>query len=626
MTGEITYQFRGFTLDPARRLLTDSSGEPVALTPKVFDLLLFLIQNADRTLTKDQIMAAVWPDTVVEESNLSQNISILRRALGDVRGENSYIATIPGTGYKFVAPVGMHDTPDEADLDTFENEASNDRKEIVPGSRGPLIFAVVGVVLAAIVAGSSYVYFSRRSASGSSPKTLAVLPFKPLVPESADIVLQMGMTDTLISRLSATRGIVLRPLSSVRKFADSDADPQIAGRELGADVVLDGSIQRWGENVRVNARLIKVDTGEALWSDTFDNRYTDIFAVQDAISARVANALRLTLADQAKGGRSHSTTNIDAYRLYLQGRMFQLRATPPDIYRAIGYYQQAIELDPSYARAYASTADAYRMLPITSDVAAAEAFPNCKAAAMKALELDPDLSEAHSALGYVASWYEWDWPRAESEMRRAIELDPNSEDAHRGLSLLLTVVGRHDEAIREMQAARALDPLSLPTNALEAQALFYAGRDDEAVERLNKTFEINPNFWIAHVMLARIYIRQGRLTDALAEADHARAGSQGNSEARSLAGYVYAKLGQTDEALRSIDDLRVAYASSGFTPAYNIALVYNALGRQNDALDWLEKAVEQHDVRLILLKVEGKWDNLRSEPRFETIMRRLNFN
>ncbi|HYJ91325.1 MAG TPA: tetratricopeptide repeat protein, partial [Pyrinomonadaceae bacterium] len=571
------------------------------------------VTNRGRLLTKDEIMSAVWPDTIVEESNLTQNISILRRALGDVRGDNAFIVTVPGRGYKFVPDVRSPtvEAP-EGDEPVVETEQAHSHIRPI----APLI-AGVGVLIVTVAAW--YLISSNRTTAGQPPKTLAILPFKPLVPENSDEVLEMGMTDTLIARMSSSPGLVLRPLSSVRRFAQGDTDPQEAGRELGADAVLEGNIQRWGEKIRVNVRLINVSNGESLWSSTFDNEYTDIFSVQDAISGRVAEALRSRLTETKTSG---ATQNIEAYRFYLQGRLYQFKSTPQAIRQAISFYQKAIELDPNYALAYAGMSDAYRMLPITSDVPPNEAFPQSKAAALKALELDDQLSEAHLALGYVDSWYEWDWRTAEGELRKAVGLSPSSSDAHRGLSLLLTATGRHDEAVAEMQLARELDPVSLPTNALEAQALHYAGRETEAIQRLDKTFEIDPNFWIARLMLARIYIQQGRFPEALSELDRARTASGGNSEAISLTGYVLARLGRRDEARRSLDELR-AMAGDTYSPSYNIAIVYSGLDDHAAALRWLEDAVERHDVRLVLLKVEPKWDPYRNEPRFINILRKI---
>jgi serine/threonine-protein kinase len=604
-------RFNGFRIDISRRLVVDRDEVPVQLTPKVFDLLLVLAENCGKLLTKDELMAAVWPDTIVEESNLTQNISILRRALGDVKGDNAFIVTVPGRGYKFVAQV----TTDEVSGDV----GSTDQHVPVHSPDRRLIFA--GLVLGVLLAGLIATYLLTGSKTNvEAPRVLAILPFRPLVSDNSDEVLEMGMTDTLIARMSSDQGLILRPLSSVRPFARPDTDPQAAGRQLGADTVLEGNVQRWGDKIRVNVRLIKVETGEPLWSGTFDDQYTDIFAVEDAIAGKVADALKLRLASVSAG----QTQNVEAYRLYLQGRLFQFRSTPQELRQAISFYEKATELDPAYALAYAGIADSYRMLPITSDVPADEAFPKSKEAALKALGLDDRSSQSHVALGYIYSWYEWNWPAAESEMRKAIGLDANNSDAHRGLSILLTVTGRHDEAVSEMRTARMLDPLSLPTNALEAQTLHYAGRDSEAIDRLNKTFEIEPNFWIARLMLARMYIGQGRWNEALAELEKARTASQGNTEVLSLEAYSLAHSGRADEARKKIEELK-RKSDTNYVPSYNIAMAYNGLGDREQAIRWLEDAADRHDVRMILLKVEHKWDDYRTDPQFISIMQRLGF-
>ncbi len=605
-----SFDFNGFRVDVGRRIVSDTEGNSVPLTPKVFDLLLYLVQNQGNLLTKDELMAAVWPDTIVEESNLAQNVSILRRAIGDVRGDKAIIVTIPGRGYKFVAEVTAGEEPENDEIPS----------EPTPAARSMPAVVVAGIVVLIIAAATGVYYFwPGGSAPNEAPKTLAILPFRPLVNGDSDEALEMGMTDTLIARMSSSSGLILRPLSSVRPFARADVDPQAAGRALGADTVLEGNIQRSGDKIRINVRLINVGNGEPLWSGTFDDKYTDIFAVQDAISGKVSEALRLRLVAQ---GDTLQTQNVEAYRLYLQGRLFQYKTTPHDIRQAIAFYEKAIELDPTYSLAYAGVADSYRMLPITSDVASAEAFPRSKEAALRAIELDSRSSQSRVALGYIYSWYEWNWKGAETELRQAIELDPNNADAHRGLSLLLTVTGRHDEAINEMRTARRLDPLSLPTNALEAQALHYAGRDEEAIERINKTFEIDRNFWIARLILARIYIGQERWKDALDELKSAQQASGGNTETISLAGFALARSGQREEALKLIAELRKR-SDESYSPSYNIAIVYHALGDEDQALSWLEDATRRHDVRLILLKVDRKWDGLRSDPRFGSIIRRI---
>jgi tetratricopeptide (TPR) repeat protein len=372
-------------------------------------------------------------------------------------------------------------------------------------------------------------------------------------------------------------------------------------------------------------RLIKTADGSSLWSDTFDEKFTDIFVVQDAISKKVAEALKLRLSGDAQTQpEKRSTQNVEAYRFYLQGRYHALKATPPEIRQGIEFYQKAIAADPNYALALAGMAQAYAALPITSDVPPNEAFPQAKAAAQKALEIDANLAEAHIILGVVEFWFDWDWTKAEAELKKAIEINPNNSDAHRFYAVLLTVLGRPDEALAEMETARQLDPLSLITNALKGQSFFYAGRDAEAIDQSNKTLEIEPNFWIAHIMLARVYIRQNRFDEAFAEAKKAGEFSGGNSEAVSLAAYALAKAERRDEALATLEELK-SRSNERYVPSYNFAMIYNGFGMREEALNQLEKAFTERDARMILLKVEPKWNNLRSEPRFIALIKQMNF-
>ena len=619
------YEFDDFRVDAGSRLLT-KTGEQISLTPKVFDTLLYLVENSGKIIEKEELMSAIWTDTIVEENNLSQNISILRRILGEKRGEHRFIATIPGHGFKFVATVrqvpneladGLKAEEIYPQIDTDEHGFKTEDQRPKTKNQKPKTLAAALILLISL--GAAGIYFWRNSNKSNviAIKSIAVLPFKPLVAENRDEVLEIGMADTLIAKLGNDREIVVRPLSSVRKFGNLEQDAQIAGRELGVDAILDGNIQHWGDKIRVNVRLIGTADGGSIWTGTFDEKMTDIFVVQDAISNKVAAALALQL-----GGKKRGTENVEAYRFYLQGRYHALKLTPPEIRQGIAFYQQAIAADPTYALAYAGMAQAFAALPITSDVNPNEAFPQAKAAAEKALEIDADLAEARIVLGTVEFWFDRNWKDAETELKKAIALNPNNADAHRFYAVLLTSLGRGEESIGEIEIARKLDPLSLVINALKAQSFFYAERDAEAVEQANKTLEIEPNFWIAHIMLARISIRQNKFDEAINEAKKAEQFSGGNSEAVSLKAYVLAKSGKRDESLKMLEELK---SNGRYVPSYNLAMIYNGLDNREEALNNLEKAFAEKDARLILLKVEPKWNNLRNDPRFIELMRQMNF-
>ena len=621
--------FDEFSVLADARRLQGANGEQIALTPKVFDTLLYLVENPNRLIEKDELMEAVWPDTVVEENNLNKNISVLRRVLGEKQGENRYIATIPGRGYKFVSAVRIQDMVDLPVDASPEFEAPANYE---PGTApAPLQFAkqtgrwrnaTMAVASLAVVILLSAAYFWTRTSPESPPRTIAVLPFKPMAAANRDEILEMGMADTLIARLSDNSPLVVRSLASVRRFGDLDQDPILAGRDLGVESVLDGSLQRVGDQIRVNVRLIRTSDGASLMSETFDEKFTDIFSVQDRIARQVASALKTRLGRAS--AKRNTTASVEAYRLYLQGRYHALKSTPAEIRQGIEFYRRAIEADPDYALAFAGMAQAYAALPITSDVPPSEAFPQSKAAAVRALEIDPDLAEARIILGTIEFWYEWRWAEAETELERAIAIDPNNPDAHRFYAVLLTVTGRGDESLVQMERARELDPLSLIVNALKSQAYFFAGRDVEAIDQARKTLEIEPNFWIAHLMLSRVYIRQNKLDEAAASARRAEQFSGGNSEAISLVAYALAKSGRRDEAVSELEKLK-SRAAERYVPAYNLAMIHNGLGQPDQAIQLLEEALKTRDARMILLKVDPKWDELRSDPRFIDLMRRTNF-
>ena len=634
------YEFDGYSVLTGSRRFLRADGELIPLTPKVFETLLYLVENHGRIIEKDELMEALWSDTIVEENNINKNISVLRRILGEKQGENRYIATVPGRGYKFVSPVTVSEFPVLHRPDSpVERDGPGDHSAIPKGpNEGPLESAssstqptattgpnrklIATAVLGLLVCALSIAYFWRKPAPDDPlARTVAVLPFKPLAAGDRDEILEMGMADTLIAQLSNNPDMVVRPLASVRRFGGLEQDPMIAGRELGVDSVLDGSLQRIGDSIRVNVRLIRTNDGASLLSETFDEKFTDIFSLQDRIARKVSGALKARLGIPAQ---KHSTENVEAYRLYLQGRYHALKSTPPEIRQGIDYYRRAIDADPNYALAFAGVAQAYAALPITSDVPPTEAFPQAKAAALRALEIDPELAEARIILGVIEFWYEWRWAEAETELKRAIETDPNNPDAHRFYGVLLTVTGRGDESVSELEIARELDPLSLIVNALKSQAFFFNNRDAEALDQADKTLEIEPNFWIAHLMRSRILIRQGKLVEAVEAAKRAETFSGGNSEAVSLSAYALAKSGRRDEAVAILEILK-SKAAVGYVPAYNLATIYNGLGRREEALQQLEAAVQSRDGRMILLKVDPKWDDIRSDPRFADVLRRSHF-
>jgi serine/threonine-protein kinase len=623
------YEFGDFRICAAKRLLLKRDGEQVPLTPKVFETLLYLVEHNGKIIDKEDLISAIWADTIVEENNLSQNISILRRVLGEKRGEHRFIATVPGRGFRFVAEVReiaeyeMRNAELKAANQTTSEETKQQISEKPPRIPGVWIAATVAIV--AVVLGiAAFNAWRTKTASASPIKTVAVLPFKPLVAENRDEALEMGMADTLISRLGNNREIVVRPFSSVRKYGNLEQDALTAGRALEVDSVLDGTIQRWGDKIRVNVRMVKVADGTLLWANTFDEKFTDIFVVQDAISQRVVSALALKLSGNEQTRLEKRYTNsAEAYKLYLQGRSHYFKSTQPEIRKSIVFYQQAIDIDGNYALALAGMADAYRTLSITTYAPSKEVCPQAKALAKRALEIDESLAEAHIVLGWVEFMYDWNWAAAEKELRRALELSPNNSEAHRAYAHLLSNLGRHDEAIAEAQKARELDPLTLINNALEGQFLFYGGRADEAIVRLNKTLELDPIFWVAHNILGRVYIHQERYPEAIAELQKAKELSRGSTEPVTQLGYALAKSGNRRQAQATLEELK-SFAVDNYVPAYNFAMIYNGLGERDEALNWIEKSYREREVQMSFIKIDSRWDDFRSNLRFAEIVKQMN--
>jgi DNA-binding winged helix-turn-helix (wHTH) protein/TolB-like protein/tetratricopeptide (TPR) repeat protein len=635
------YEFGDFRIDAAKRLLTKGNDEPLALTPKVFDTLLYLVRHHGKVIEKDQLMRDIWTDTIVEENNLSQNISILRRTLGEKPGEGRFIATIPGHGFRFVAEVRaiadlgwrMADfKAEEAAIETGsaqtgDRPANDFGRETKERASKRVRFALFAV-LTALLLGAIGFYFWRGGEKIKSAdariKSIAVLPFRSLVAENRDEALEVGMADTLISRLGNNREVVVRPLSAVRKFDNPEQDALTAGRALDVEAVLDGSVQRWGDKIRVNVRLVKVTDGTLLWTGTFDEKFTDIFVVQDAISSKVAAALFWQLGgDEKMRLTKRYTENVEAYQLYLKGRYQVYKFTLPEINKGIAYFRQAIDLDPNYTLAYVGLADAYRAAVLSADAPPAELL-KAKAAAQKAIELDDALADAHRILGAALFFYDWNWKDAENQYQRALGLDPNSADTHWAYALLLSNTLRHAEALSEIKRARELDPLNLMISSCEGLFLTTAGKPDEALVSLQKTLELDPDFWPTHLGISSAYIQKGMFAEAIAEAQKAKEFNGDNVIFDANIGYALAKSGKTSEARAVLNKLLKA-STEHYVPPSSIAFVYNGLGERDETLNWLERGVDARDTDSVFLKAAPGWNNLRSEPRFIALIKRMNF-
>jgi TolB-like protein len=579
------YEFGPFRLDTQRCLLL-REGVPMNLSPKAFETLLVLVENNGRVMKKEELIARIWPNSFVEEGNLTQNIFVLRKALGEGPNEHRYIVTIPGQGYRFVAPVRA-------------------------------------VPLEEAAARAQTVGRSETTASVDAVTSLAVLPFKTFGENGNEPYLGPGLADALITKLSSIAQISVRPTTAVLKYTGAEHDPLAAGEELGVDTVLDGHVQRLDERIRVTVQLIRLRDGKTLWAEKFDEKYTDVFAVQDSISEQVTRALMLKLtAEEQELLAKRYTENTEAFQFYIKGRYFWNKRTVEGLNKGIEYAQQAISIDPTYAMAYVCLADCYNLLAGHGGLAPKETFPMAKAAAMKALEIDPRLAQAYASLAFVSYRFDWDWARAEQDFKRAIELSPSYSTAHHWYGEALALTGRFEESIATLKRAQELDTLSLPINTDLAQSLFFARRFDESEEQLRKTFEMDQNFVRACVICGALYGQMGRHEESIAVLERAVGVSEGNPLALSGLGHALALSGQRDEARRILIELK-ELARQRYVSAYNIAIIHAGLGEKEAALDWLVKAYHNKDVWLVWLKVNPRFDTLRDEPRFADLMRRV---
>ncbi|MGH9947490.1 MAG: tetratricopeptide repeat protein [Pyrinomonadaceae bacterium] len=500
------------------------------------------------------------------------------------------------------------------------NRAAQPQRKV--GSRQRQL-AVVGIAIIILVGGFfGYRYFA---SSSKQIESIAVMPF---VNESgnADVeYLSDGMTETLISSLSQLPNLNVKARSSVFRYKGKETNTQTIGKELNVQAILNGRVVQRGEDLILYVELVDAATENSLWKQTYNKTMANIVVLQNDIARDVADNLKVKLsgADKERLAKNY-TQNTEAYQLYLKGRYHLLKTTRLEFQTSISYFLQAIAIDPAYALAYTGLADAYRSVGIAGEARPAEVMPKSKAAGQKAIEIDDTLADAHANYGFTIFWYDWDWNAAEYQYRLALELDPNNADAHLFYAHLLSNTGRHAEALREAKRAVELDPLNLRTNALMGLFLFHAGRTDEALASCHRTSELDANYWLPHNFAASAYIEKGMYPEAITEARKARAFSGETSMPIAFLGYVLAKSGKKAEAQAELDAL-LKLSAEGYVSPYSIALIHNGLGDHDETLAWLERAFQQRDPRMVFLKVEPKWNNLRGDPRFQNLMRLVGF-
>lgn len=621
------YEFGPFSINEASRLLL-RDGSAVPLTSKAFDTLLLLVRNRDRVLDKDELLSKLWPHTVVEEANLAVNISAVRKALGERPNQHKYIVTIPGRGYRFVAEV-----VEVSDRTSGERTAEEEDRPLnlavgtAKRSSGRLQVRslIIAAALLLVVAIATAIAVRRSTAGKPKPGSIAVLPFKSIGSDDDGNYLGLGMADALIVRLGNIKQVVVRPTSAVRGYTDPALDPVEAGREMGVDSVLEGSVQKLGERIRVTAQLVGVGDGRHLWAGKFDENFTDIFSVQDSISKRLAEelAVELTGEESALLVKRH-TEDTEAYRLYLKGRYFWNKRSPEGFKKAIENFQSAIELDPTYAQAYAGLADCYVLLAPYGVAAPIDSFPKAKAAAIKALEIDPRLAEARTTLAYALALYDWDYQGAVREFKQAISLSPNYATAHQWYATTLSALGRFDEALREIEIAKQLDPLSGMINSDYAGHLYGVRRYDEAIGQYKKTLEMYPDLGSARAGLVLVYEERARYDEAVAEYEKKLAADGEREEVIKSLRQSYRQAGIRGY-WKSLLDLLKGYTRRGGQWYLEIAVLHIRLGEKEQAYEWLERGYRARAPAMVWIKTEPPLEAIRAEPRFTDLMRRAGF-
>ena len=624
-----SYEFGRFRLKIAERVLL-REGELVPLTPKVFDILVTLVEHGGQLVAKDDLMKRVWPNTFVEEGNLTQNISLLRKALGESPGGAQFIETVPRRGYRFVAETS-ESWGDEARSGNGHKEAAVSFDETAPITSTPVVsipnstsqtaginrrpvFALAaGLVVIGII---SLVYFTGWSKPGNaaSIQSIAVLPF---IDESADPdaeYINDKIAESLINSLSKLPQLRVVPRSVVAAYKGKEIDPRKVGQELNVRAVVTGKMRRHGDIITIQADLIDLENVAQIWGQHYDHKVSDVLLVQDDISRDIFENLRLKLNVEEK-------KQLEAYGLYLKGRNAWNKRTGDALLEAIDFFNKAIAIDSNYGAAYAGLADCYNMLVVYGRLEPKDGFPKAKEAATRALEIDENSAEAHSSLAFIMFRWDWDRTATEREFLTAIRLKPAYAPAHQWYSSYLVAVERFDEAIVEAKRTEELEPLSFVASSHLGWIYYLSGQNDNAIEQCRKILERDPSSFPARRYLGLAYEGKGMYSEAIAEFQTGVKLS-GSPLMLALLGHAYAASGKTAEAKQVLTDLQQLQDQRYVSP-YTVAAIYTGLGDQEQAFKWLEKAVEERDIWLMNLKVDPVFAKLRSNRKFGDLLARI---
>ncbi|HMU32359.1 MAG TPA: winged helix-turn-helix domain-containing protein [Pyrinomonadaceae bacterium] len=629
------YEFESFIVDPSNKTIAFDSRS-IQIPPKEFETLLLLIENNGRVVPKSEMMSTIWRDTFVEEGNLATYVSRLRKIIN--RNGQKLIETVPKIGYRFNADLrkNYQDQPEflvverhsvkklELELETGSSAHRSPRTHTQKRKR--LLLAGAGIATVLVLSLTAAVYF-RRNVTPAAPaiRSMAVLPFRPINADDDSQALGIGLADALTSKVGSVRRIIVRPTSAVVRLSNSEnLDSVEIGRRLAVDAVLEGTIQIYNEKLRINARLLRVQNGEQIWAESFDEANGDVLAVEDKLSAKIADTLsfKLTHTESERLAR-RGTTNADAYEKYLRGRFFQRQNTAEGLTHALELYQEALALDPDFADADAGIADAELVMYNFGLVSRSEAIPKARKYVQRALTLRPDVSYAYTSLAMIQFLADRDWTAAEASLKEAIALNPSNADAYHRYGYFLMNVGKFDESLEMFRQAQAIDPLSPIVGTGIGSVYLYSRRFPDAIRQYQSVAEDNPSFSMPEWFLGTGYECIG----------NEEAAFDANIQAMELDGD--AALAEQLESIRQAKGVTRANTEwlnqmlhereSKHVPSIDIALRYATLADRENTLKWIEKSYDEGEPTIDQISFLSKYDFLRDDPRFQDLEKRLKF-
>ena len=662
-------RFGDFEVDAATGLLR-RRGVRVKLQDQPLQILLMLLLRPGQAVTREELRKTLWPsDTFVDfDHSLNSAVMRLREALGDSAERPRFVETLPKRGYRFLAPVTPVSTdtqsPTENPRSSKASEAAAAEIQVVDAgnvAKPTLVLApsitstetpqaapvstsapaplqpaietksranrlVVGTVLLILIVAVIGVVAWRqlRAGRGERIESLVVLPIENLTGDSNQDYLADGITDELTADLAKIRSLRVISRTSAMSYKGTRKPLPDIAHDLKVDAVVEGTLRRSGNRIRITAELIQASSDRHLWVETYDTQIQDILATESDVVRAIAKEIRVKFTPEQQRQLAARAMGAAPYETYLKGRYYWNQRTADGMKRAIGYFEQAIQQDPNSALAYAGLADAYDIMAsaIIEAVPTKDAYPKAKEAALRAVQLDDSLAEAHTSLATMSFNYDWNWPAAERELKRALEIDPNYATAHQRYSIYLMAMGRTDESLTEMTRAHTLDPLSVSINFSLGWRLFFAHRYDDAIAQLRATLEMDPNFALAHRVLGQVYEQKGQLSDAILELQTAARLSSDSPLVLGALGHAYAHVGRRRDAEQVLQHM-LAKNSERYVSPIHIAEVYAGLGDRESTFQWLDKALQDRSNGLVFLKVDPGFDILRSDPAFLEVLRKV---